>query len=42
METDKGSLKGYYCKIPNARPFKPNFEVIVDSKDENERQQASI
>ena len=42
METDKGILKGYYCKILSARPFRPNFEVIVDSKDENERQHAEI
>ena len=42
METDRGIVKGYYCKIPTARPFRPNFEVIVDSKDENERQHAEI
>ena len=42
METEKGNVKCYYCKIPTARPFRPNFEVIVDSKDENERQHAEI
>ena len=34
METDKGNIKGYYAKIPVAKPFNQKFEIIVDAKDE--------
>ena len=38
MDTERGNVKGYYCKIPNVRPYRPTFEVVAegkDSKDEN-------
>ena len=41
METDNGNVKGYYCKIPNIKPFNTKFEV-EQPKEENEKQYAAI
>ena len=33
MENDNGNIKGYYAKIPNAKPLQEKFEIIPQSDD---------
>ena len=37
METENGNVKGYYAKIPNVKPFRSNFEIVMEAKEENEK-----
>ena len=33
MENESGNIKGYYAKIPNARPLQAKFDIIPQSDD---------
>ena len=33
MENENGNIKGYYAKIPNAKPLQAKFDIIPQSDD---------